>query len=152
MCAVTEARLAARTGLWHDAWRRLQRNRAALAALALLAAIVVAALAAPLLARYPIDHVDWNLSPLAQPPSLANGHWFGTDANGRWTIQAYHTSAREAGEIAEKAKVKMLVMTHLIPADATEQDFLKEARKGFSGKIMVGRDLMHIELPFRPAP
>jgi ribonuclease Z len=82
---------------------------------------------------------------------LGGGASASTDASGRWTIHAYHTSAKEAGEIAEKAKVKMLVMTHLIPADATEQDFLKEARKGFSGKIMVGRDLMHIELPFRPA-
>jgi ribonuclease Z len=73
-----------------------------------------------------------------------------TNGNGRWTIQAYHTSAKEAGEIAEKAKVKMLVMTHLIPANATERDFLEEAKKAFSGKIMVGRDLMHLELPFRP--
>jgi ribonuclease Z len=74
----------------------------------------------------------------------------GTEGKQRWTIRDYHTSAKEAGEIAQKAKVKMLVMTHLIPADATEQDFLKEASKEFSGKIMVGRDLMHIELPFRP--
>ena len=27
--------------------------------------------------------MDWTLSPLASPPSLANGHWFGTDSNGR---------------------------------------------------------------------
>ncbi len=32
---------------------------------------------------YSIDHVDWSLSPLASPPSLANGHWLGTDGNGR---------------------------------------------------------------------
>ena len=74
---------AVSAGLWADAWRRLRRNRAALLALAVLAAIVAAALAAPLVARFPIDHVDWTLAPLASPPSLANGHWFGTDANGR---------------------------------------------------------------------
>ena len=73
----------------------------------------------------------------------------GADAKGRWTVQTYHTSAREAGEVAQKAKVKMLVLTHLMPANATEQEFLDEAKKGFSGKIMVGRDLMRIELPLQ---
>jgi ribonuclease Z len=73
------------------------------------------------------------------------------DRSGRWTIQAYHTSAKEAGEVAQKAKVKMLVMTHLIPANATEADFSDEARKAFSGTIMVGRDLMRIDLPLPPA-
>jgi ribonuclease Z len=73
------------------------------------------------------------------------------DANGRFTIQAYHTSAKEAGEVAQKAKAKMLVMTHLIPANATERDFLDEAKKVFDGKIVVGRDLMRIELPLHPA-
>lgn len=73
----------------------------------------------------------------------------GADGKERWTIPAYHTSAKEAGEVAQKANVKMLVMTHLIPANATEQDFLEEAKKGFSGKIVVGRDLMGIELPLR---
>jgi ribonuclease Z len=71
------------------------------------------------------------------------------DTKGRFTIQAYHTSAKEAGEVAQKAKVKMLVMTHLIPANAAERDFLDEAKKTFDGKIVVGRDLMRIELPFR---
>jgi oligopeptide transport system permease protein len=70
-------------GLWSDAWRRLRRNRAAVAAAALLAAILVASLVGPTLSSYTIDHVDWTLSSLASPPSLANGHWFGTDSNGR---------------------------------------------------------------------
>ena len=70
-------------GLWSDAWRRLRRNRAAVAALALLGAIVVASLAGPSLSSYALDQIDWSLSPLASPPSLDNGHWFGTDSNGR---------------------------------------------------------------------
>jgi len=70
-------------GLWADARRRLRRNRAALAAAALVLLLIVSALLGPVVSPYAIDHVDWNLSPLASPPSLANGHWFGTDANGR---------------------------------------------------------------------
>jgi oligopeptide transport system permease protein len=70
-------------GLWGDAWRRLRRNRAAVAALGLLGALVVAAIAGPWCSPYSIDHVDWSLGALATPPSAAHAHWFGTDGNGR---------------------------------------------------------------------
>jgi oligopeptide transport system permease protein len=70
-------------GLWVDAWRRLRRNRAAIAALAVLGTLVVVSLASPMASRYSIDQVDWTLATLASPPSLENGHWFGTDSNGR---------------------------------------------------------------------
>jgi oligopeptide transport system permease protein len=70
-------------GLWADARRRLSGNRAAVAAAAVVLLLLAAALVGPVLSRYAIDHVDWTLSPLASPPSLANGHWFGTDSNGR---------------------------------------------------------------------
>jgi oligopeptide transport system permease protein len=70
-------------GLLDDAWRRLRRNRAAIAALAMLGVLVVASLVGPALSHYSIDHVDWTLASLASPPSLENGHWFGTDSNGR---------------------------------------------------------------------
>jgi ribonuclease Z len=64
----------------------------------------------------------------------------------RWSIYKYHSSAKEAGETAEKAKVKTLVLTHLIPAAASDQDFLDEAKKSFSGKIIIGHDLTHLRL------
>jgi len=57
------------------------------------------------------------------------------------TLKHYHTSADEAGQVAEAAGVKMLVLTHLIPPDA-DQEFLDRAGKYFHGKIVVGRDLM----------
>ncbi len=64
----------------------------------------------------------------------------------RWSIYRYHTSAREAGEVAAKAKVKTLVLTHLIPSGAPDQEFLDEAQKAFSGKIIIGRDLTNLQL------
>jgi ribonuclease Z len=64
-----------------------------------------------------------------------------------WGIQDYHMSAKEAGETAEKAKVKILVLTHLIPANAPEKMFAEEAAKVFNGKIIVGRDLMRVDPP-----
>lgn len=56
-------------------------------------------------------------------------------------LKHYHTSAEEAGQVAARAGVKMLVLTHLIPEDA-EKTFLERAGKFFKGKIVVGRDLM----------
>lgn len=58
-------------------------------------------------------------------------------------LKSYHTSAEEAGEIAAKAGVKTLVLTHLIPANA-EETFRQRASRHFKGNIVVGRDLMRI--------
>ena len=81
---MTEAVLAlGGGGLWAQAWRRLRRNRAAVTASCVLAALVVAAIVGPWMSAYAIDKVDWSLRALATPPSFANGHWFGTDSNGR---------------------------------------------------------------------
>jgi len=82
---MTEAAAASfrREGLWAEAGRRLRRNRAASAALIVLAAVILAAIAGPWLSPHAIDQVDWSLGALATPPSLAHAHWFGTDANGR---------------------------------------------------------------------
>ncbi len=59
-------------------------------------------------------------------------------------LRRYHTSAEEAGEIAAQAGVKTLVLTHLIPAGAAET-FRQRAAKAFTGKIVVGDDLLRIE-------
>jgi oligopeptide transport system permease protein len=72
-----------RGGPWAEAWRRLRRNRAGLAALLILVLLVLASLLGPFLSPYTIEQVDWTLSPLATPPGTGNGHWFGTDSNGR---------------------------------------------------------------------
>jgi ribonuclease Z len=56
-------------------------------------------------------------------------------------LKAYHTSAEEAGQVAAAAGVKLLVLTHLIPAGA-DQTFLERAARFFKGRIVVGRDLM----------
>jgi len=74
---------AARGGLWNDAWWRLRRNRLAVAAAIVLAGLVVLALLAPSVSAYQLEQIDWSLARLATPPSFANGHWFGTDSNGR---------------------------------------------------------------------
>ena len=71
----------ARRGLWSDARRRLRGNRAASAALIVLAAIALVALIAPALSPWSYDSLDWQH--LAQPPGSAAAHWLGTDRLGR---------------------------------------------------------------------
>jgi oligopeptide transport system permease protein len=83
MAGSTPASATTDGGLWADARRRLRANRAAVAAAFVVCLLAIAALLGPLVSPYAIDQVDWTLSPLAAPPSLGNGHWFGTDSNGR---------------------------------------------------------------------
>jgi ribonuclease Z len=59
-------------------------------------------------------------------------------------LKHYHTSAEEAGEVAQQAGVKLLVLTHLVPG-GPEKTFLERAGKHFKRKIIVGRDLMRFE-------
>lgn len=66
-------------GLWRDAWRRLLRNRAAVAALAFILALLLIALAAPAIAPYSYQRQD--LLATYQPAGRA--HLLGTDALGR---------------------------------------------------------------------
>lgn len=56
-------------------------------------------------------------------------------------LKSYHTTPEEAGQIAQRAGVKLLVLTHLVPGK-DEDAFRERAAKHFKGKIVVGRDLM----------
>ena len=58
-------------------------------------------------------------------------------------LKSYHTSAEEAGQLAARAGVKTLVLTHLIPGNADET-FRERAGREFQGEVVVGRDLMRI--------
>ena len=58
-------------------------------------------------------------------------------------LMSYHTSAEEAGQIAARAGVRKLVLTHLIPGNA-EETFRERAGKAFKGELVVGRDLLKV--------
>jgi ribonuclease Z len=68
----------------------------------------------------------------------------------------YHSTAAEAGKDAARANVKLLVLTHLIPhrPGNADSEFQSEAAKSFHGPIIVGHDLMRIDIPRadKPAP
>jgi len=62
----------------------------------------------------------------------------------------YHTTTLEAAQIAEKAGVKHLVLTHHIPApeanERAEKEYIRGMADIFKGPITVGRDLMTFDL------
>jgi peptide/nickel transport system permease protein len=65
----------------HEFWRRFRRHRLALASVALLTAIAVITVAAPLLTPFAFDAQDIELLGMPHPPGQA--HWLGTDHLGR---------------------------------------------------------------------
>jgi ribonuclease BN (tRNA processing enzyme) len=65
------------------------------------------------------------------------------------TLRAFlvqgHTSAEDCGRIAAQAGVKALVLTHLLPSDdgiVADETWQALAAAHFSGRVVVGRDLM----------
>ena len=67
--------------LWQDARNRLLRNKAAVVSMIVLAVFALLAVVAPLLSPHAYDEIYWDR--IQAPPDFVNGHWFGTDGNGR---------------------------------------------------------------------
>ncbi|MBD5151497.1 MAG: ABC transporter permease [Oscillibacter sp.] len=66
---------------WKEVWRRLKKNRSAMAGLVVILIICLIAIFADLLANYEVDAITQNISIKLQAPSAE--HWFGTDEFGR---------------------------------------------------------------------
>jgi len=56
-----------------------------------------------------------------------------------------HLTPSQAGELAGKARVNKLILTHFYPA-VERIDILAEAKKNFKGEITLAKDLMEIEI------
>jgi ribonuclease BN (tRNA processing enzyme) len=60
-----------------------------------------------------------------------------------------HTPDTEVGALAQRAGVSTLVLSHLVPSNpewVSDEDYAKLAQTGFDGKVIVGRDLMKIDM------
>jgi ribonuclease Z len=65
-------------------------------------------------------------------------------------IVDYHTTPEEAAEVAARAKVKVLLLTHIVPPlplSALDGPFLGSARQRFDGPLSVGRDGDLVSMP-----
>jgi ribonuclease Z len=59
--------------------------------------------------------------------------------------QGHHTSTFELGEIASRAKPKLLLLSHILFWGSTVDEILKEIQSTYSGEIKIAKDLMIIE-------
>ena len=62
-------------------------------------------------------------------------------------LMASHTSAEDAGRVAQAAGVKTLVLSHFVPADdpqVTDRMWIEAAQSRFTGKVILGQDLLEI--------
>ena len=63
------------------------------------------------------------------------------------SILSHHTTAEDAGRVAQAAGVKTLVLSHFVPAEdpaVTDRMWSDAARKHFGGQVIVGKDLLEI--------
>jgi len=63
------------------------------------------------------------------------------------SILSHHTSAEDAGRVAQAAGVKTLVLSHLVPPDdpaITDQMWIDAASLHYRGPVIVGKDFLEI--------
>jgi peptide/nickel transport system permease protein len=89
-----------------DLWRRLRRNRAAIAGAGIVAVFVVLAVLAPVLV--PFDPIQGNLNDRLQAPGAT--HWLGTDELGRDLFSRILFGARVSLQIQIVAVVLALII------------------------------------------
>jgi ribonuclease BN (tRNA processing enzyme) len=53
----------------------------------------------------------------------------------------YHTSARELGELAARARPRLLVLYHQLFWGTSEEELVREVQARFDGKVVSGKDL-----------
>lgn len=75
-------------------------------------------------------HEVYNAAVLAKAPATFRNYH-----------SSFHTSARELGEIAKKAKPRLLVLYHQLFFGGSEEELLSQVRQVYSGKVVSGRDL-----------
>ncbi len=54
-----------------------------------------------------------------------------------------HTTIDDVGKVAQRAGVKKLVLSHIVPGNASVQN-LRKAGRNFSGQLIIGEDLMQM--------
>jgi ribonuclease Z len=76
---------------------------------------------------------------------------FGDEDQAR-ALETMHSTAREAATVAKMAGVQRLALTHFSARYSRDpSDLGREAREAFPGEVILAKDGMEIEVPFRDA-
>jgi ribonuclease Z len=62
------------------------------------------------------------------------------------SVIAHHVTPEQAGDVFAKTRPRLAVYSHIVQADASEQDLLPPTRRTYSGAVEVGEDLMVIRV------
>ncbi|HLZ71836.1 MAG TPA: MBL fold metallo-hydrolase [Dehalococcoidia bacterium] len=68
----------------------------------------------------------------------------------RRTIDWYHTSSEDVGQVAARAEARQLVLSHLLLRGGTPADVLADLAPHYPRPAVVGEDLMRFEIGARP--
>ena len=66
-----------------------------------------------------------------------------------WAMETKHSTAKEASEIAKRANVKQLVLTHISSRYSEDTSILLKEAKAIFERTVVAEDLMHLEIRLR---
>jgi len=61
-------------------------------------------------------------------------------------VARYHTASSEVGKIAAEARVRALLLHHFVPTKFDRDAVLAEVRRDYRGPILIGEDLMSVDL------
>ncbi len=64
-------------------------------------------------------------------------------------VAAYHTLSSEVGKVASQAGAAMLLLNHFVPVDFDREALLAEVRADFAGPVVIGEDLLTIDVGSR---
>ena len=70
----------------------------------------------------------------------------GRSAEGIRNIMSYHTPSSEVGKAAAEAAARVLVLNHFVPVSFDRTRLLAEVRADFAGPVLIGEDLMSLDL------
>lgn len=88
-------------------------------------------------------HSDHN----ADYGNLIGFAWTASATTLKQSIVSHHTTAEDAGRVAQAAGVKTLVLSHFMPSEdpaVTDQMWIDAARTHFRGTVIMGKDLLEI--------
>lgn len=66
--------------------------------------------------------------------------------HGPSSVIEHHTTPEQAGEVFARTKPRLAVYSHIVPPIAAEQDLIPPTRKSYPGPVVVGEDLMVIDV------
>ena len=67
-------------------------------------------------------------------------------AEGLAAVASYHTLSHEVGKVATAMAARCLVLNHFVPVKFDRAALLGEVRRDYSGPIVIGEDLMNLDL------